>query len=129
MGIGTGATLFAVGAILYWAVDVDLPFIEDNTLGAILMIVGAVAATTAVVMNVQGPHAGAGSAVGSGIGSGLLMITLGAMLAWAVDIDLPYVFDSALGVILMVAGLVSVGATLAMQVSGSRARHVVERRY
>ena len=125
MGIGTGATFFAVGAILYWAVDIDLPFIEDNTLGAILMIVGAVAAGAAVLINAQRGQTGAGS----GIGSGVAMIAAGAILYWAVDVNLPFVFDGALGVILMVAGTIAVLATVAMQVSGSRTPHAVERRY
>ena len=125
MGIGTGATFFAAGAVLFWAVDVDLPFIEDNTLGAILMIVGAVAVAAGVLINAQRGQKRAGS----GLGSGVAMIAVGAILYWAVDVDLPFVFDGALGVILMIGGLISVVATVAMQASGSRTRHVVERRY
>lgn len=43
MGIGVGVLLLVVGAILYWAVDVNIPGVNDNTLGIILMIVGILA--------------------------------------------------------------------------------------
>ena len=63
------------------------------------------------------------------MGSGIAMIVVGAILYWAVDVNLPFIFDGALGVILMIAGVISVVATIAMQVSGSPTRRVVERRY
>ena len=53
MGIGLGIVLIALGAILYWAVDVDIPGIEDSTLGMILMIVGVLALVLGLVMNAQ----------------------------------------------------------------------------
>jgi len=53
MGIGLGIVLLVVGAILYWAVEVDIPGISDNTLGIILMVVGALAIILALVMNQQ----------------------------------------------------------------------------
>ena len=40
MGIGVGIFLAVVGLILMFAVDVDIPGIEDNTLGLILVIAG-----------------------------------------------------------------------------------------
>ncbi|MGN6783129.1 MAG: DUF6458 family protein [Marmoricola sp.] len=43
MGIGVGVLLLVVGAILYWAVDVNIPGVSDNTLGIILMVVGVIA--------------------------------------------------------------------------------------
>ena len=53
MGTGTGVGLFAAGAVLYWAVDVDVPFVFDGALGAILMVSGAVALAATVFTNVQ----------------------------------------------------------------------------
>jgi len=53
MGIGLGIVLLVVGAILYWAVEVDIPGISDNTLGIILMVVGALAIVLALVINQQ----------------------------------------------------------------------------
>ncbi len=53
MGIGVGILLLVVGAVLYFAVEVDIPGLEDNTLGMILMIVGALAIVLALVMNAQ----------------------------------------------------------------------------
>ena len=40
MGIGVGIFLAVVGLILMFAVDVNIPGIEDNTLGLILVIAG-----------------------------------------------------------------------------------------
>lgn len=40
MGIGTGIVLIAIGLILLFAVDADIPYITDDALGLILIIVG-----------------------------------------------------------------------------------------
>ena len=53
MGIGLGIVLIAAGAILYWAIDIDLPFVTDSALGVILMAAGALALILALVMNDQ----------------------------------------------------------------------------
>jgi hypothetical protein len=42
MGIGTSIFLIAVGAILRYAVDVTVEGVEIDTVGLILMVVGAV---------------------------------------------------------------------------------------
>ncbi len=42
MGIGTSIFMIAVGAILYFAVNVDISGLELSTVGLILMIVGIV---------------------------------------------------------------------------------------
>jgi len=42
MGIGVSLILIAVGAILTWAVEATVSGIDINTVGVILMIVGAV---------------------------------------------------------------------------------------
>jgi hypothetical protein len=42
MGIGVGLILIAVGAVLTWAVNVDTSGFDVNTVGVILLIVGAV---------------------------------------------------------------------------------------
>jgi hypothetical protein len=41
MGIGVSILLIAVGAILTWAVNATVSGLELNTIGVILMIVGA----------------------------------------------------------------------------------------
>jgi hypothetical protein len=119
MGIGTGVGSFVAGAILYWAVDVDLPLFVDNALGAILMIGGVVAVAVAAATNVQSSQVGAGTGIG--------LVVAGAVLYWAVDIDLPFVADGALGVILMVAGVLAVSAAVVMSVR-ARSRGVVDSR-
>jgi Domain of unknown function (DUF6458) len=42
MGIGVSLFLFAAGAILKWAVEVDASGINIDTVGVILMVVGAI---------------------------------------------------------------------------------------
>ena len=53
MGIGVSIFLIVVGAILFWAVEVDIPGVEDDTLGVILMVVGVLGIIVALVMNQQ----------------------------------------------------------------------------
>lgn len=53
MGIGLGIILLVIGAILYWAVDVNIPGVSDNTLGIILMAVGVLAIILALIINQQ----------------------------------------------------------------------------
>jgi uncharacterized membrane protein HdeD (DUF308 family) len=53
MGIGVGIVLIVIGAILLFALDVDLPFVSDDTLGVILLVVGVLAVVLALVMNAQ----------------------------------------------------------------------------
>ena len=43
MYIGLGIVLIVLGAILAFALDIDLPGIEDDTLGWILILAGALA--------------------------------------------------------------------------------------
>jgi hypothetical protein len=42
MGIGVSLILIAVGAILTWAVSATVSGVDINTIGVILMIVGAI---------------------------------------------------------------------------------------
>lgn len=42
MGIGTSIFLIAVGAILYFAVNASISGLEIQTIGLILMVVGAI---------------------------------------------------------------------------------------
>jgi hypothetical protein len=53
MGIGIGIVLIVIGAILLWAVQADLPFVSDDTLGIILIVAGILAVILALVMNAQ----------------------------------------------------------------------------
>ena len=50
MSIGFGIFMFALGAILAFAVNVSLDWIELSTIGYILMIAGAVTAIIGVVL-------------------------------------------------------------------------------
>ena len=49
MGLGLGVLLLVAGAILYWAVEIDIPGVTDNTLGVILMVVGGLAIVLTLV--------------------------------------------------------------------------------
>ena len=53
MGIGIGIVLIVVGAIFLFALNVDIPFVTDNTLGVILIVAGALALIIALVMQAQ----------------------------------------------------------------------------
>jgi len=53
MGIGLGVVLIVIGAIFLWALDVDLSFVEDDTLGIILIVAGILAIVLALVVNQQ----------------------------------------------------------------------------
>jgi hypothetical protein len=49
MGIGVSLVMIAVGAILTWAVTAEVSGIDINTVGVILMVVGAVGAVLSLV--------------------------------------------------------------------------------
>lgn len=53
MGIGLGIVLVVLGAILMWAVNINIPHVNDNTLGLILLIVGVLAIVISLIMNMQ----------------------------------------------------------------------------
>lgn len=48
-----GVVLVVVGAVLMWALNVNLSFVNDNTLGLILFIIGILVIVVAVVMNMM----------------------------------------------------------------------------
>ena len=53
MGIGIGIVLIVLGAIFLFALNVDIPFFTDNTLGLILIVAGVIAIVLALVLNAQ----------------------------------------------------------------------------
>jgi len=55
MAIGLGVVLIVVGAVLIWALDeaVNIDFIEENTLGVILLIAGVLAIGLSLAINAQ----------------------------------------------------------------------------
>jgi hypothetical protein len=120
MGIGSGVVLIVVGAVLTWAVELDVPYLFEGALGVIGMIAGL--AVIAVSLTVH-PRAY------SSVGTGLVLAAVGAALTWAVDIDLPYVYDGSLGLILMAAGVIGAIAAIAMDVQRQRSQQVVQYRY
>ena len=57
MGIGLGIVLLVVGLILVsGVVNFDMSYIDDNGLGWILVVVGALAIVLALVLNAQRSH-------------------------------------------------------------------------
>jgi uncharacterized membrane protein len=60
----------------------------------------------------------------SGIGSGIGLIVVGAILAFAVDVNLPGVNDNVLGYILMAAGVALIFLTFAM-INRATDRHTI----
>jgi uncharacterized membrane protein YidH (DUF202 family) len=112
-----GIICVAFGAILYWAIDVDPEYVDKDALGVVLMLVGVLALAMAGLM--RGP-------VGeSGAMAGLALVGAGAAVVWAIDVDIRYVYDDALGLILLVAGLLALAAS---GIANVRSRRRVERR-
>ena len=64
-----------------------------------------------------------------GIGVGIVLIVIGAILLFALNINLPFVTDDTLGIILIVAGALALILALVMQAQRSRTRQVEERRF
>jgi len=63
-----------------------------------------------------------------GIGLGIVLIVAGAILLWAVEFDLQFIDDDALGVILLAAGVLTIILALVMNAQRSRSKHTVEER-
>jgi uncharacterized membrane protein HdeD (DUF308 family) len=64
-----------------------------------------------------------------GIGLGIVLIVVGAILLFALNVDLPLVSDDTLGIILVVAGVLALILALVLNAQRSRTRHVQETRY
>ncbi|HYI57137.1 MAG TPA: DUF6458 family protein [Microlunatus sp.] len=64
-----------------------------------------------------------------GIGLGIVLLVLGAILLFALNVNIPFVSDDTLGIILMVAGAVALVIALVMQAQRGRTKHVQENRY
>ena len=64
-----------------------------------------------------------------GIGLGVLLIVVGLILLFALNVNIPYVSDDVLGIILVIGGVVAIILTLVMNAQRSRTRHVQENRY
>ena len=64
-----------------------------------------------------------------GIGVGIVLIVIGAILLFALNVNLPFVSDDTLGIILIVAGCFGAGSGAGDAAQRSRTRHVQENRY
>ncbi len=64
-----------------------------------------------------------------GIGLGIVLLVLGAILLFALNVNIPFVSDDTLGIILIVAGAVALVIALVMQAQRGRTKHVQENRY
>ena len=64
-----------------------------------------------------------------GIGTGVVLIVLGAILLWAVKVNIPYVSDDTLGIILMAAGVLCIVLVLVLNAQRTSTKHVQENRY
>ncbi len=63
-----------------------------------------------------------------GIGVGVLLIVVGAIFAFAIDVDLEVVDGYVLGWILIAGGVLSIVLGFFMQAQRNRKTHVVEER-
>jgi uncharacterized membrane protein HdeD (DUF308 family) len=64
-----------------------------------------------------------------GIGLGILLLVVGAILLFAVNVNIPFVSDDTLGIILMIAGVLAIILALVLNAQRTRTRHVQETRY
>ena len=64
-----------------------------------------------------------------GIGIGIVLIVIGAILLFALNVNLPFVTDDTLGIILIVAGILALILSLVLNAQRTRTRHVQENRY
>jgi uncharacterized membrane protein HdeD (DUF308 family) len=64
-----------------------------------------------------------------GIGLGIFLIVVGAIFLFALNVNIPFVSDNTLGLILIIAGVIALVAALVMQAQRGRTRHVQENRY
>jgi hypothetical protein len=53
MAIGLGVVLIVLGAIIMWALNLDLEFVNDSTLGLILIVAGILCIVLSLVVNAQ----------------------------------------------------------------------------
>lgn len=121
MGIGTGVLLIVVGSVLFWAIDFDMPYIDDDAMGLILVLAGLATLVTSVIMKVDRPQAG--------IGTGVTLLAIGSVMTFALEIEMAYISKGVLGVILIVAGLISIGATGALAAQRKRERQRAYEQY
>ena len=63
-----------------------------------------------------------------GIGVGVLLIVVGAIFAFAVDVDLEVIDGRVLGWILILGGILAIVLGFFMQYQRNRSTHVVEER-
>ena len=61
-------------------------------------------------------------------GLGIVLFTAGAILTWALEVDIPFINEGALGVVLMMVGILAVVVSIVMELQSTRSRHVVEHR-
>ena len=64
-----------------------------------------------------------------GIGLGIVLIVIGAIFLFALNVNIPFVSDNTLGLILIIAGVIALVAALVMQSQRGRTKHVQENRY
>jgi uncharacterized membrane protein HdeD (DUF308 family) len=64
-----------------------------------------------------------------GIGLGILLVIVGLVLMFAVNVNIPYVSDNTLGLILLIGGVLAIVLALVMNAQRSRTKHVQENRY
>jgi uncharacterized membrane protein HdeD (DUF308 family) len=64
-----------------------------------------------------------------GIGLGIVLLVAGAILLFAVQVNVPLVSDDVLGIILLAAGALTIVLALILNAQRGRTRHVQETRY
>jgi glucose uptake protein GlcU len=60
---------------------------------------------------------------------GVVLVVIGAVLMWALNVNLSFVNDDTLGLILFITGIGVIVVALVMNMMQGRTKHVEERRY
>jgi hypothetical protein len=124
LSTGTGVVLVVIGAVLYWGVGIDIPYVDDRTIGEVLIGLGLVGLLLGALSRM--PARAHRSEMGAG--TGVAMILAGAVLRWGLDVHTTKVNLDTLGLILIFVGVVAVAATLTMEWQRSRTQRRVEYR-
>lgn len=64
-----------------------------------------------------------------GIGLGVLLVVVGAIFMWALNVNLSFIDDYTFGLILFVVGIVAIVLSLIMNFQSRRTKVVEQRRY
>jgi predicted acyltransferase len=60
---------------------------------------------------------------------GVVLVVIGAVFMWALEVDLSFIDDDTFGLILFIAGIAVIILAIVMSTMQGRTKHVEERRF